>query len=50
MEKICDDYKGVLLFYVIIAVLALLWSTRVSQLNQISQNETNHENYYAMSK
>lgn len=50
MEKIFDNYKGVILFYIIIALLALLWSTRVSQLNQISQNDINHETYYAMSK
>ena len=50
MEKIFDNYKGVILFYVIIAILALLWSSRISQLNQISQSETNNETYYAMSK
>jgi len=50
MEKIFDDYKGVVLFYIIIAILALLWSTRISQLNQISQNESNHESYYAINK
>jgi hypothetical protein len=50
MEKIFDNYKGVILFYVIIAILALLWSTRVSQLNKISQNNEINKSYYAMNK
>lgn len=49
MEKIFDDYRGVILFYIIVAVLSLLFTIRINNLNKIGSIESTKtvEHYYA---
>ncbi len=45
MEKIFNNYKGVLLFYAVILILAFLCVIRINTLNSIA--EGNNQTYYA---
>ncbi len=42
MEKLFEDYKGVILFYMIIALLAFVCTWRLNSLNSVGSN--NNEN------
>jgi hypothetical protein len=46
MEKVFNNYKGVLLFYADILILAFLCVIRINTLNSIANNESN-QSYYA---
>ena len=43
MEKLIEDYKGIILFYVIIALLAFMCTWRLNSLNSIGDNEINKQ-------
>jgi len=48
MEKIFEDYKGLVLFYILIAIISLLFSIRINNVNQeANKTITNIETYYA---
>lgn len=49
MEKIFEDYKGVIVFYIIVAVLSLLFTIRINNINKIGNVENTKivEHYYA---
>lgn len=49
MEKVFEDYKGVILFYIVVIVFSLLFTIRINNLNQIGNvnNSEVEENYYA---
>ena len=49
MEKIFNDYKGVILFYVVVIALSLLFTMRINNLNEVANNETTKvvEHFYA---
>lgn len=49
MEKIFDDYRGVILFLVIVLALSLLLIMRINNLNDIAETEKTQvkETYYA---
>lgn len=33
MEKVLDSNKGIILFYLIVAILALIWALRIDKIN-----------------
>lgn len=41
MEKLIENYKGIILFYVIIALLAFMCTWRLNSLSSIGDNENN---------
>lgn len=45
METIFDNYKGIVLFYLVIAILSLLYVVRINTLNTVATTEEN--SYYA---
>lgn len=45
MEKLFNNYKGVLLFYAVILILAFLCVIRINTLNSITESEK--QTYYA---
>lgn len=49
MEKIFEDYKGVIIFYALVMIMAILFTMRMDKINSQAQNiiETNRETYYA---
>lgn len=46
MENLFNNYKGVLLFYAVILILAFLCVIRINTLNRVADNNSNI-NYYA---
>ncbi len=38
MEKLFEDYKGVILFYIVIALLAFICSSNLNAINNVSNN------------
>lgn len=50
MEKLFNNYKGVLLFYAVTLILAFLCVIRINTLNSIADNNNNNINYYAFNE
>lgn len=44
MQRILNEYKGVILFFLVLIIMASLWSNNVKKLNEIENNNT--VNYY----
>ncbi len=44
MQRILKEYKGVILFFLVLIIMASLWSNQVKKLNEIENNST--VNYY----
>lgn len=40
MEKVFDGYKGIILFYVIVLILAIFWVKRAERLNTQAKADT----------
>ncbi len=49
MENIFNNYKGVLLFYAVVLILAFLCVIRINTLNEIANNN-NNDTYYAFNE
>lgn len=47
MEKLFDNYKGVVLFYIMVLLLSVLYVMRVNELNRIAENNNVNKSYYA---
>lgn len=50
MEKVLDNFKGVVLFYIFIALISLFITLRVDELNSEANavnTETINDTYYA---
>ncbi len=50
MEKIrgfFEDYKGIIIFYIIIGVLAFLLTKKIEDINAQARITTEQESYYA---
>ena len=50
MEKVLDNFKGVVLFYIFVALISLFITFRVEDLNahaKATTNELSNETYYA---
>lgn len=39
MENIFDDYRGVLLFFIVMVILSLLFTIRINNLNDIANTK-----------
>ena len=44
MQRILKEYKGVILFLLVLIVMSSLWSNNVKKLNELEK--TNTVNYY----
>ena len=44
MQRILKEYKGVILFFLVLIVMSSLWSNNVKKLNELEKNNT--VNYY----
>ncbi len=44
MQRILNEYKGVILFFLVLIIMASLWSNNVKKLNELEN--TNTVNYY----
>lgn len=44
MLRILKEYKGVILFFLVLLVMSSLWSNNVKKLNELEKNNT--VNYY----
>lgn len=44
MLRILKEYKGVILFFLVLLVMSSLWSNNVKKLNELETNNT--VNYY----
>lgn len=44
MQRILKEYKGVILFFLVLVILSSLWSNNVKKLNELEK--TNTVNYY----
>lgn len=44
MQRILKEYKGVILFFLVLIILSSLWSNNVKKLNELEK--TNTVNYY----
>ncbi len=44
MQRILKEYKGVILFFLVLIVISSLWSNNVKKLNELEKNNT--VNYY----
>ncbi|MDE6142069.1 MAG: hypothetical protein K2G03_05650 [Bacilli bacterium] len=44
MQRILKEYKGVILFFLVLIVMSSLWSNNVKKLNELEK--TNTVNYY----
>lgn len=47
LEKVFNSYRGLIIFYIIVAVLALCLSKKVDEINSQAQRIDAQENYYA---
>ncbi len=47
VEKLFDSYKGLIVFYIIVAVLAFLIAQKIEDINSQAQNVTVEKTYYA---
>ncbi len=48
IEKLFDSYKGLVIFYIIVAVLALMIAKKIDRINiSTSQNTEETRSYYA---
>lgn len=47
LEKIFKEMKGIIIFYIIVAVLALILTNKIEDINSQAQNETIEKTYYA---
>ncbi len=43
MEKLFEDYKGIILFYIIIALLAFVCTLRLNSLNSVGSNNNDNQ-------
>lgn len=43
MEKLIEDYKGIVLFYIIIALLAFMCTWRLNSLNEVGSNNNQNQ-------
>lgn len=44
MLRILNEYKGVILFFLVLIIMASLWSNNVKKLNELENSNT--VNYY----
>lgn len=44
MQRLLKEYKGVILFFLVLIVVSSLWSNNVKKLNELEKNNT--INYY----
>lgn len=47
LEKMISGYKGLIIFYLIVAVLAFMLSKKIEEINSQAQNIVIRETYYA---
>ena len=46
-ERLFNSYKGLLIFYIIVAVLAFLLTKKIEEINSQAQNIIINETYFA---
>lgn len=47
IEKFLSGYKGLIIFYVIVAILAFMLTKKIEDINSQAQNIVIRETYYA---
>lgn len=47
LEKIFNGYKGLIIFYIIVAVLAFMLTKKIEDINSQAQNIVVKETYFA---
>lgn len=48
LDDLFDDYKGVILFFIVVMILSLLFTLRINGLNDVADNSVKtEETYYA---
>ncbi len=47
LEKMISGYKGLIIFYLVVAVLAFMLSKKIEEINSQAQNIVVRETYYA---
>lgn len=48
LEKLFEGFKGLILFYIIVAILALMITNKVEEINSQAENQViEEETYYA---
>ncbi len=47
LENLIKNYKGIIIFYVIIAVLSLMLTKKIDNINQIESKIQEQESFYA---
>lgn len=47
LEKIFNEMKGIVIFYIIVAILAFILTNKIEDINSQAQNEISEKTYYA---
>lgn len=47
LEKVFNGYKGLIIFYMIVAILAFMLTKKIEEVNSQAQNVVVKETYYA---